>query len=203
MSLRLTLLASLALVVSVGACDSYYDDDDDRGDVVVVDFTIDGDGYEVSDDGLVASYDTDDIESASDRDGIAFALREAGDGALVAAYIDSELVLAVEGTGQTYSALPLTRGYEGLPIVIDEDGDGTPEEIPYVDFTVTYEYSFDNEDFYFDVTSSAALEWADFLPREIDMRVVTIPADVYYARAGARVDLHDYEAVRAAFNLPD
>lgn len=201
MSLRLTLLASLALLLSVSACDTYYEDD--RGDVIVVDFTLDGDGYEVSDDGLVASFDTDDVELSSDRDGLRLALREAGDGALVAAYIDTELVLDVSGTGQTYSALPLTRGYEGQPILIDEDGDGTPEEIPYVDFTVTYEYSFDNQDFYFDVTSSAPLDWESFLPREIDMRVVTIPADVYYARAGARIDLRDYEAVKAAFGLPD
>ena len=201
MSFRLPLLAALGLVVSIGACDNYYDDD--RGDVVVVDFTIDGDRYVTSEDGLVASFSTDDVESASDRDGLRIALREAGDGALVVAYIDSELVLDVEGTGQTFSALPLTRGYEGQPILVDEDGDGTPEEIPYVDFTVTYEYSFDNEDFYFDVSSSAPLEWGDFLPREIDLRVVSIPADVYYARAGARIDMRDYEAVKQAFNLPD
>ena len=177
MSLRLTLLASLVLVVTTGACDSNDDYDYYRGDVVVVDFTIDGDGYEVSDDGFVASYDTDDVELASDRDGLRDALREAGDGALVVAYIDSEVVLDVNGTGQTYSALPLTRGYEGQPILVDEDGDGVQEEIPYVDYTVTYEYSFDNQDFYFDVTSSAQLAWEQTLPREIDMRQMT-DADV-------------------------
>ena len=200
MSLRLTLLAALGLAVSLGACDTYYEDE--RGDVVVVDFTIDGDRYTASDDGLVASFNTDDVESAEDRDGLRIALREAGDGALVAAYVDTELVLAVEGTGQTFSALPLTRGYEGN-VLVDLDDDGTLDDLFYTDFTVTWEYSFDNEDFYFDVSSSAPLEWGEFLPREIDLRVVSVPADVYYARAGARIDLRDYEAVKSAFTLPD
>lgn len=200
MSVRLTLLAALGLVVFLGACDTYYEDE--RGDVVVVDFTIDGDRYTASDDGLVASFSTDDVESAEDRDGLRIALREAGDGALVAAYIDTELVLAVEGTGQTFSALPLTRGYEGN-VLVDLDDDGTLDDLFYTDFTVTWEYSFDNEDFYFDVSSSAPLEWGEFLPRAIDLRVVSVPADVYYARAGARIDLRDYEAVKQAFNLPD
>ncbi|MEM6289427.1 MAG: hypothetical protein AAF845_19975 [Bacteroidota bacterium] len=205
MSFRLTALAAVGLVVSLGACDTTYVDE--RGDVIVVDFTIDGDRYTETDDGYGVSFSIDDVDSAEDRDGLRIALREAGDGALVAAYIDTEAVLLVEGTGQTFSALPLTRAYEGVPIQVDEDGDGTPEVIPYVDSAVSYEYSFDNEDFYFDVVASHQLDWADyfgsFLPRNLNMRVVTVPADVFYARAGARIDLRDYEAVKAAYNLPD
>lgn len=204
-SLRSSLSAGLALVavVALGACDTteYHE----NREVAVVDFRLDTtvDADDVSDDGYVVSFDDLDVISPDDRDDLQHVLREAGDGALVVAYIDSGVVLDVTTTGQTYSALPITRAYEGQPILVDEDGDGVPEEIPYVDVVVTYEYSFDNSAFYFDVTSSAQLDFEEFLPNAVDFRVVAIPADVYYGQAGARIDLRDYEAVKAAFNLPD
>ena len=207
MTLRSTLAALAAgALLTLGACDNY-----DEGDVYYetrasfVDFrlntTVADDDY--SDDGYVVSFDDRDAISPDDRDDLQDLLAEAGDGALVVAYIDSEVVLDIASTGQTYSAMPITRAYEGVPIRVDEDGDGTPEEIPYVDVVVTYEYSFDNAAFYFDVTSSAQLDFAEFLPNAVDFRVVVIPADRYNARAGARVDLRDYEAVKAAYGLPD
>lgn len=186
-ALRLTSLAALALaaVVTLSACDSY----EERTDVYLADFRLDGDAYTLSDDGRVASYESDDINSGSQRDAVRRALRSAGDGAIVMAYIDSEIVLDVTGTGQTYSALPITRGFEGAI------GD-----VPFVDFFVTYEYSFDNEDFYFDLVSTAAIDFSTFVPNNIDLRVVAIPATVFNKRS---VDMTDYNAVKEAFNLPD
>jgi hypothetical protein len=195
---RVSAVALVALAaVTLSACDTYYDE---PVDVYVADFSLDGDAYALSADGRVASYESDDINSSTERDAVRRALRSAGDGAVVMAYIDSELVLDVTGTGQTYSALPITRGFEGT-VLVDQNGDGTPEEVPFVDFFVTYEYSFDNEDFYFDFVSTAAIDFADFVPADIDLRVVAIPATVFNKMG--TVDLTNYEAVKAAFNLPD
>ena len=186
--LRLTSLTALALVAALSftACDTYTEQ---VSDVYVADFSLDGDAYALSSDGRVASYESDDINSGSQRDAVRRALRSAGDGAVVMAYIDSELVLDVTGTGQTYSALPITRGFEG-----------GIDDVPFVDFIVTYEYSFDNEDFYFDFVSTAAIDFSTFVPNSIDLRVVAIPATVFNKRS---VDMTDYNAVKAAFNLPD
>ncbi len=205
MTLRSTLSALLAagVLFTLGACDTTDVYHETRASFV--DFrlntTVHEDDY--SEDGYAVSFDDRDAVSPDDRDDLQDLLAEAGDGALVVAYIDSEVVLDVVGTGQTYSAMPITRGYEGIPILVDEDGDGTSEEIPYVDYILTYEYSFDNGAFYFDVTSSAQLDFSTVLPGAIDFRVVVIPADLYRARAGARIDLRDYEAVKAAYGLPD
>ena len=196
---RLATLLALAFSFSLAACDvtevyEVYEDDDE---VRVVDFSFDRDDYDLSDDGRVASFESDDVRS-SDREAIEAALATAGDGALVMLYADNALILDVETTGQTYTALPVTKGFE------IELGDGTP----VVDIVVTYTYAFDNEDLYFDVLSSAALDFDGFLPGEIDLRLVTVQADVFNAKkaeltaAGKRpLDVRDYAQVAAAFGL--
>ena len=200
----LSALAAAALIVTASGCDTT---DVYETTATYVDFRLNTSDPNSEDrlsaNGKETAFDDRDVISPDDQDRLRAALDRAGDGALVIAYIDSEVVLDVVGTGQTYSAMPVTRGFEGVPIRIDEDGDGVPEEIPYVDSIVTYGYSFDNGAFYFDVTSSAALDFTDVLPSAVDFRVVTLPASAAFARAGARVDLRDYQAVKAAYNLPD
>lgn len=199
----LSLTLALGAVLTLGACDTteVYET---RASFVDFRLNTTVEDDDISDDGYVVSFDDRDAISSDDRADLQDLLSRAGDGALVVAYIDSGVVLDVATTGQTYSAMPITRGYEGIPILIDEDGDGTPEEIPYVDSIVTYEYSFDNSAFYFDVTSSAQLDFGALLPSATDFRVVVVPADYFAgARAGARIDFRDYEAVKAAFDLPD
>ena len=207
-SLRPALLA-LGLSLVFAACDTY----ETRRDVSVVDFRLDALDYDVSADNKTASYQTDNVDSGEARDEIEFALRSAGDGALVMLYIESELVQNFEGTGQTYSALPLSRSFEE---VVLQDGNTT---IPVVGYTVSYEYSFDNDDLYFDVVSSAPATDFDADPRvlfdsvvpqriedgpdQLEFRLVTIPSDRYYGQGAARIDLRDYEAVKRAYNLPD
>ena len=198
-SLTTALLAAVA-VFGLGACDTT---DDTALDVFVVDFDLDTTDPAISDDGFVGSYTIDDVISGDDAADLADVLIDAGDGALVVAYIQSGVVFDVSTTSQTYSALPLTRGYE-RPIRIDDDGDGTFEDELVVDYIVTYEYSFDNSNFYFDVTSSARLDFANLLPATAGFRVVVIPDELFVVDgAGARVDLRDYEAVKAAYGLPD
>jgi hypothetical protein len=95
----------------------------------------------------------------------------------------------------------------------------TDTSIPVVGYTVSYEYSFDNDDLYFDVVSSAPATDFDSDPRvlfdsvvpqraengpdRLNFRLVTIPSDRYYSQGAARIDLRDYEAVKRAYNLPD
>ena len=225
--LRSLLAAAVAAtaVLGLGACDDYYDDgydDDDTSlQVFVVDFSLDPFEYDPprsNEDLVTASFDARDaVVTRGDLDD---ALATAGDGSLVMLYIDLELVSAFDGAedNTTWSALPLTRGFEEV-VVNDDDGTGI-ENIPVVGYTASYEYSFDNDDLYFDVVSSAP--YTDFSedPRvlfdfivpqradgsgDLDLRLVVIPDELFYtnATAGARVDLRDYEAVKAAYNLPD
>jgi len=136
-------------------------------------------------------------------------------------YIDVELVSPVEGASgnRTYAALPLSRSFE--EIVLAGDGSGGTVEIPVVGYTASYEYSFDNQDLYFDVVSSAPYtdfstdpaDLFDFIVPQralggssaIDLRLVVIPDELYLVngQAAARVDLRDYAAVKAAYDLPD
>lgn len=202
--MRTATLLALAAILPLAACDTYYDDDDDAY-VRVIDFEMDVDGYAESGDGLTASFDTDDIQSSADQDDVEDALRLAGDGALVLLYADNQLILDVSTTGQTYTALPVTKGFEA------ETVDG----LPYVDYTVTFTYAFDNQDLYFDVLSSAALDFdvlfSDVLGlgNEIEFRLVTLEADVVYAKqseaakTGGSIDFRNYEQVRSVFGLPD
>ncbi len=231
--MRLPILSLLLAALALGACDSsnyddgyddgYYDGQDDAptNGATFVDFELDATDYAVSGDQRTASYQTDDIDSGTVRATVERALATAGDGALVALYIDSRLVTNIDGTSVPYAALPLSRGFEQL-VVIDSYGDGSPDgSVNVVGYTASYEYSFDNQDLYFDVVSSApASDFSadptvlfDFVtpqrsavngdrqgPTRLSFRLVTVPAT-----RGSRpaVDMTDYAAVRAAYNLPD
>ena len=188
----LTALALVALL-SLAACDLTDDDDGPiivDSDIVYVDFSFDGDEYRLSEDGLIASFESDDIDDRDERDAIAAALSGAADGALVLLYVDGSLLFGDGGDG-TWAALPVTQAYEA----VGSDG------VPYVDYTITYAYSFDDADLYFDAFSSAQLDWEDAFPSLIDFRLVTAPASAF-ATAG-RVDVRDYEAVRQVLGLPE
>lgn len=209
------LLLALALALPLTACDSYYNDGYDDGyydgqgsgsRVRVVDFEFDADDYDISDDGTTASFESDDIVDSGDRSRLTTALATAGDGAVVVAYVESSFLIDVSTTGQTYSALPVSRAFRG-EIPYDVDNDGTTDEFVPVETVLSYEYSFDNEDFYFDVVSSdpesefAAGQLFGFaIDSDPQIRVVAIPADIINKTS---VDLTDYAAVKAAFNLPD
>lgn len=218
-SLLSLLLLAAALPLTLVACDTYdggyddgfYDGQQDRPRVRVVDFTLDGDRYDISDSTTVASFQDDDVRDSDDRSRLRTALRTAGDGALVVAYIDTRTVIDTQTGGQTFSALPLTRSQEAF-VSLDVNGDSTispGEGVPYVDYSLSYEYSFDNDNFYFDVVSSArgdgfpggARAFFDaVIPIDVNLRVVTVPADIINKTT---VDWTDYAAVKAAFNLPD
>ena len=220
MPLRPSLLAALVAVsgLALGACDTTYGDEDTSLRVLVSDFSFDPDDYAVGGDLKTATFDARDATVR--RGDLDEALRTVGDGALVMVYIDVELVTPVEGAegNTTWSALPITRAFE--EIVLADDGSGGTTTVPVVGYTASYEYSFDNEDLYFDVVSSAEYTSFSDNPRDlfdfiapqrleaagddIDLRVVVIPDELYYTNgAAARVDLRDYEAVKQAYNLPD
>ncbi len=207
-------LALAALAFSASGCDT---SDDTALNVFVVDLDFDNQQYRVSNDTRVASFDA--REARVTRGNLEAALRTAGDGALVMLYIDVEQVQDVEGASDntTWSALPLTRSFEEL--VLADDGAGNTIEIPVVGYTASYEYSFDNGDLNFDVVSSAPAsdfsddptvlfdfivpQRADGTSRGVNLRLVTIPDELFLTGAGARIDLRDYEAVKAAYGLPD
>ncbi len=220
MPLRLLLLA--ALVLSVSACDSYYDDEDDTSlQVFVADFQFDADEYEVNetDQKTATYYSVDALVTRGDLDD---ALQTVGDGDLVMLYIGTELVSAVDAADNgTWSALPLTRGFDQL-VFGDSNGDGESDSDIYVTgLLASYEYSFDNGNLYFDVVSS--LPYTDFTPDnpgaffdtilparygeapdDIKLRLVVIPDELFLTNgAAARIDMRDYEAVKEAYHLPD
>ena len=220
-SLRAPLSALLAalVVLGLGACDTYDGEDDTSLQVFVADFSFDPDDYDDGSDGRTATFDA--IDATETRGSLDDALRTAGDGDLVMLYIDSELASNVQGADgerSTWAALPLVRGYNE-PLFGDPDN---PTDEDYVTtYFVSYEYSFDNDDLYFEVVSS--LPYTSFgidNPRDffdlivpyrqqggsdsIDLRLVVVPDELFYTNgAGARIDLRDYEAVKAAYNLPD
>ena len=218
MPLRSTLaaLAAASVLLAASGCDTT---DDTALSVFVADFNFDNRDYAVSADSRVATFDARDARVT--RGSLTDALRTAGDGALVMLYINVEQVQDVDGAegNVTWSALPLTRAYEEL--VLASDAEGGTVEIPVVGYTSSYEYSFDNGDLYFDVVSSAPATDFDSDPRAlfdflvpqradgasstVDLRLVTIPDELFFVdgRAGARVDLRDYDAVKAAYGLPD
>lgn len=223
-SLLILPLLALALpacdTYNSGYDDGYYDGQSGRPQVRVVDFSLDALNYTVSGDTRSASYESDNIDSGTTRAAVERALATAGDGALVALYIKSYLVNNLSGPSDpTYAALPLSRSFEELVL---RPGPGvTPDTVNVVGYTASYEYSFDNQDLYFDVVSSApASDFSsdpaflfDFIVPQrsdaagvrqgadrLEFRVVTVPADIANKTS---VDFGDYAAVKAAFNLPD
>lgn len=228
--MRRLLLLSCALL-ALPACDSSsynngYDDGyyDGQGTGTTtagarfVDFSLDATGYTVFND-RTASYESDDIDSGTTRTAVERALATAGDGALVMLYIDNRLVNESEPGDQiTYTALPLSRGFDEL-VLAPGTTPGTSTTIPVVGYTASYEFSFDNQDLFFDVVSSAAASDFNTNPRvlfdfvapqrrvgnipqgltRLQFRLVTVPATA--AKQG--VDMTDYAAVVRAYGLPD
>jgi len=220
----LRLLPLLALTLVFGACDTHddydYYEEDTSLQVFVADFQFDADDYEVNeaDQKTVTFYSRDALVTDGDLDD---ALETVGDGDMVMLYIDTELVSAVEGAENgTWSALPLVRGFDEI-VFGDTDGDGVSDGDIYITgLLASYEYSFDNGNLYFDVVSS--LPYTDYTddpyaffdtilparfgeaPDDIRLRLVVIPDELFYTNALApRLDLRDYEAVKAAYGLPD
>lgn len=216
----LAAVAVASLMVAASGCDTT---DDTALNVFVVDFDFSSRDYVAdSQDLYTATYDA--VNARVRRGDLTDALRTAGDGALVMLYIDIELVSdAGSAENGTWAALPLTRGFDQL-VFGDTDGDGTTDgDVLVTGLLAHYEYSFDNGDLYFDVRSS--LPYTDFVDesnpaaffdtikpkrfegesQDINLRLVTIPNELYFtdAQAGARVDLRDYQAVKAAYGLPD
>jgi hypothetical protein len=190
---RLLGALALAALLPLAACDLTDDDGPIVGDsdIVFVDFSFDADDYVLSDDGLIASFVSSDIDDDDEREAIEDALAGAADGALVLLYVDGSLLFG-SGAEGTWAALPVTQGFED------------PNE-PFVSYTITYSYSYDDADLYFDALTSAEdppLDWSTVFPEDqIDFRLVTAPASAF-ATAGA-IDLRDYEAVRRALALPE
>lgn len=118
--------------------------------------------------------------------------RSVVDDGLVLLYARGDLL--IEGAQDTWVALPYTQGIEGVG----------PNNVPFVDFTISYVYSFGVNRLFVDVISSARIldtqEGARYIPDGIPFRLVTIPGSV--ARATA-VDFSDYEAVRRTFGLEE
>lgn len=179
------LFLVLALTLGLAACDTT-EVVEISNEIRVVDFSFGFDEYELSEDTRTASFVSDNIEDGSDREAVREALDDADLGAVVLLYADNTLIL--EGIEEgTFQALPVTTGVEGVVTV-----DGT--DVPYVDYIVTYSYAFDDADLYFDVFSTARADSFDpedefaffdsFLPDEIDLRLVTIPAETFSARTG-------------------
>ena len=173
--LAATALAGM-LVVSAG-CDTYQDVVVIGNDIIVRNFSVDGDDLEISDDGTIGTYHREVSELNSDV---------ADDGAVLL-YADGELLFGSGGAG-SWAALPVTVG-------VDEDGD------EYIDYSLTYSFSYDIQDVYIDLIGSSPLDFGT-LPRT-DFRLVLIPGNLYVGYARAGVDFTDYESVQDALDLPE
>ncbi|MDX1419404.1 MAG: hypothetical protein R3181_05505 [Rubricoccaceae bacterium] len=168
----------LLAVIALGGCD--FSDNDDvvviGNDIIVRTFTVDGDEFDVSSDGILGSYQ---------REVDALTEEVADDGAVLLYAGDEILFGSPQGT---WTALPTTIGY-------DEDGDG------FVDITLAFTFSYDLQDLYIDVVASSPIDFEATLP-ETDFRLVLIPGDLFVGNART-VDYSSYEAVRRAFALPE
>ena len=219
MSPRLSPLAALLLAVAFGGCDTNEIDryePDTSLEVFVVDLEWDPDDYRPV--GLsTASFFPDDVTVLSgDFDA---ALQTAGQGDLVMLYIDSRLVAQYETDQRTWTALPLTRGFNDV-VFGDTDGDDESDgDLLVTSLNVSYEYSFEDGNVYFDVVSS--LPYTEFsndpdvlfrrvlparfestAPDDIRLRLVVIPDELFFTNEAARVNLRDYEAVQRAYGAP-
>lgn len=104
---------------------------------------------------------------------------------VVLLYARGDLIF-VGATG-TWTALPFTQGIEA----VGADG------VPYVDFTITYTYSFEPGWLFIDVISSAVGVVEEFIPDNIPFRLVTIEPGAFIEG----VDHSRFEAVQEAYGL--
>lgn len=174
-------LALFASATLFAGCDSDDLDNRDNG-VRVATFTIDENEFVLNDAEELA-----DIASYERRFDIL--TPAAVDGGVVLLYAEGDLVFGRDTGAGTWVALPYAEGVEGV-----QDG------VPFVDFTITYTYSFEPDFLYFDVISSAQGLVSDYIPDNQLMRLVTIPGTGFAARG---IDYSDYNAVKEAYNLPD
>ncbi len=164
------------LLFSAG-CDNYQDVVVIGNDIFVVNFSFDGGDLDVSDDGTIGSYHRSVSELNSDV---------ADDGAVLL-YGDGELLFGSGGSG-TWTALPVTVG-------VDEDGD------EYIDYSLTYSYSYDIQDLYVDLIASSPLDFSGHA--RTDFRLVLIPGNLYVGNARAGIDYSNYDAVMQAYGAAE
>lgn len=216
MPIRSAPFLALLLAVALSACDTT-GTEDTALDVLAVDLVFDADEYRVYGDYTASFFSTDATVVSGN---LADALQTVGQGDLVMLYIDTQLVAPYETDQQTYTALPITRGFNDI-VFGDTDGDDQSDgDILVTSLTASYEYSFGDGNLYFDVVSS--LPYTEFssapevlfdrilparfeeVPSTINLRLVVIPDELFFTNgAAARVDLRDYEAVKQAYGLPD
>ncbi|HLT48505.1 MAG TPA: hypothetical protein VK002_14820 [Rubricoccaceae bacterium] len=170
----LLLLLPLLLPV-VSGCDQHEDIVVIGNDIIVRTFSVSGDDLTISNDNLVGSYHREVPEMTADV---------VDDGAVLL-YADGSLLLS--GGGGTWTALPFSIG-------VDEDGD------LFVDYTVSFTYSYDLQDLYIDVVASDTIYPFEDLPRT-EYKLVLIPGDLFVSSAKSGLDYSDYEAVRQAYGL--
>jgi hypothetical protein len=110
------------------------------------------------------------------------------DEGVVLLYARGDLIL--DGGEGEWTALPYTQGIEA----IGDDG------VPYVDFTITYAYSFGVERLYLDVISSALGLVDGYVPDNIPFRLVTIAPGTPRVEG---VNYASYAEVAAAYGLAE
>lgn len=170
---------TLAGLIITAGCD--YSDNDDivvvGNDIIVRTFDVRAGELDLNSDASIASYQRDVPELTPDV---------VDDGAVLL-YVDNSLFLG-SGASGTWALMPFTEG-------VDFDDD------LIVDYTLTYQYSFDLGDLYIDIIASATeFDFSSFFG---EFRLVMIPGDLFVGNARAGVDFSDYEAVREAFALPE
>lgn len=173
-----TLLATIFsfLAVSTG-CDTYQDVIVEGNDIIVRNFSFSGSDLFVSEDGTIGTYQREIPELTSDI---------VEDGAVLL-YASGELLFG-SGAAGSWAALPVT-------VSVDEDGD------EYVDYALTYSYSYDIQDLYVDLIASSPLDYTHLAGT--DMKLVLIPGNLFVGNARAGIDYSDYESVRQAYGIAE
>ncbi len=102
-----------------------------------------------------------------------------------------DLIFVGTGANQTWAGLPFSQGVE----VLDDEG------FPYVEFTVTYGYSYAVGALYLDVVTSApdASTTEPYIPDDVEFKLTTISGGAFIRG----LDHTDLEAVKQAYGLPD
>lgn len=187
MTLRRFLTPALAVVLLAAApvltgCDTTTPGGPTFADIGIrtVNFTVRANDFDVNADGDIATYQRTNVSTLTER---------VVDEGVVLLYASGDLIFVGGGASSTWTALPYTQGIEA----VGDDG------VPYVDYTITYGYSFEPGNLYIDVISSAVGLVEDFLPHNVAFRLVTIPPDA----PRLDVDLTDYDAVVRAYGLDD
>jgi hypothetical protein len=172
-------LAVLGLLPFATGCDVHQPNDVVviGNDIIVRNFSISGNDLDISGDQLIGSYNREETALTSDV---------VDDGAVLL-YADGSLLLS--GGSGTWTALPFTVG-------VDENED------LFIDYTVSYTYSYDLQDLYIDVVASDTIFPFEDMART-EFKLVLIPGNLFVGTNKTGIDYTDYEAVKQAYNLPD